>query len=100
MGRTQGGAWIQNSDQMLEIVLEFIETIIPNQNFLLAGGSYGGYLARRVVCKKAEYINGLLLICPLIIPQANRRVLPEHVTLVRDDNLLSRLSEGEKREFE
>ncbi len=100
MGKTKGESWIQSSDQMLEIILEFIDTVIPNQTFLLAGESYGGYLARGVIHKKIELIDGLLLICPLIIPQANNRVLPENVTLVRDDNLISRLSEGDRREFE
>src|SRR3989442_15779453 len=36
-------------DQMLDAVLAFIDTVIPGQRFVLAGLSYGGYLARSVV---------------------------------------------------
>lgn len=45
MGKTPAKEWITNSDQMLEIVLDFINAVIPNQQFVLAGNSYGGYLA-------------------------------------------------------
>jgi len=46
MGQTKGRPWITGSDQMLDIILEFIDGIIPAQDFLLIGQSYGGYLAR------------------------------------------------------
>ncbi|TMD69519.1 MAG: alpha/beta hydrolase, partial [Chloroflexi bacterium] len=40
-------------DQMLDVVLAFIDTVIPGQRFVLAGLSYGGYLARGVVSRRA-----------------------------------------------
>ena len=46
MGKTRGQPWITGSDQMLSLVLEFIDGIIPHQHFVVAGESYGGYLAR------------------------------------------------------
>ena len=67
MGKTPSKEWITNSDQMLDVVLAFIDSIIPNQHFVLAGESYGAYLARGIVQRKSELVDGLLLICPLVI---------------------------------
>src|SRR2546429_6544288 len=48
-------------DQMLDVVLAFIDTVIPGQRFVLAGLSYGGYLARGVGSRSAPSIHGVLL---------------------------------------
>jgi len=100
MGKTPGKAWITNSDQMLDVVLEFIDQVIPGQRFLLAGESYGGYLARGIIYRKPAIVDGLLLICPLIIPDHAKRAVPPHVALVKDPALLSGLAPSEREEFE
>lgn len=87
MGKTAAEEWITSSDQMLEIVLDFINSVIPNQHFLLAGDSYGGYLARGTIYRIAKKVDGLLLICPTIIADHTKRVLPKHVTLVKKGSL-------------
>jgi pimeloyl-ACP methyl ester carboxylesterase len=46
MGETTGKDWITTHDQMLNIVLDFIDSLIPGQRFVVAGTSYGAYLAR------------------------------------------------------
>ena len=84
MGNTQGPDWISNSDQMLEAVLDFIEAVIPQQPFTLAGYSYGAYLARGVVCRKFNLVEGLMLICPVVIADHSKRSRPAHKTLVKD----------------
>jgi len=67
MGKTKGERWIANSDRMLDVLVEFVEKVIPRDNFLLAGESYGGYMARGIIHKMADRVDGLLLICPAII---------------------------------
>lgn len=99
MGRTPAEEWITNSDQMLEIVLDFINAVIPNQRFVLAGDSYGGYLARGIIHRMHEKVNGLLLICPVITANRAERVLPKHVTLVKSDSLPSDLYPQETQMF-
>lgn len=64
MGKTKGESWITGADHMLELVLGFIDAIIPNQVFVLVGESYGGFLSRAIINKRASLIDGLLLICP------------------------------------
>jgi pimeloyl-ACP methyl ester carboxylesterase len=106
MGRTGGKPWITGSDQMLEILLAFIDAVIPGERFLLAGESYGGYLARGAVKKRPAMIDGMLLICPLVAPWV---VTPEGTykgdvpalrVLERDPELLQSLSETERAQFE
>lgn len=100
MGKTPGPEWIVNSDQMLEIMLEFIERVIPDQHFVLAGQSYGGYLARGIVYHKPELVDGLLLICPMSIANPTKGTLPPHCILVKDPQLLSYLPQMEREAFE
>lgn len=100
MGETPGEEWIYNSDRMLEVVSNFIEAVIPNQQFVLAGYSYGGYLARGIIYHKRELVGGLLLLCPIIVADRDKRNLPQHVTLVKEYPLPSKLYPDETKNFE
>ena len=62
MGKTPGASWIVNDDQVLAVVLDFIDHLIPGERFVIAGQSSGGYLAQGVVYHRAEMVDGLLLI--------------------------------------
>lgn len=95
MGKTKGGEWADSSDRILEVVLRFIECVIPGEEFILAGESYGGYLARGVVSRKIDYVKGLLLICPVIIADREKRTLPPHVTLASDSGFIAGLDAEE-----
>lgn len=99
MGKTKAENWIINSDVMLDIVIDFIEKIIPNKNFLLAGESYGGYLSRGIVYRIANRVDGLLLLCPAIIADFKKRNIPPHIILKRDDKLLSQLEPSDAEGF-
>ncbi len=99
MGQTKGKDWIDSSDKMLKIILEFVEQVIPRQKFLIVGESYGAYLARGIVYTKPASVDGMCLLCPLIVADVNKRTLPHPLILLRDEELLSRLSEYEANEF-
>ena len=105
MGKTKGQPWIDGSDRMLEVILEFIEGIIPGQQFVLAGESYGGYLARGLIHQRPEIVDGLLLICPLFTPYVTtpdgvyKGDVPEFRVLERDEALLQELSEEERAQL-
>lgn len=91
MGKTSGADWITTQDQMLDVVLSFIDEVIPGQPFVVAGTSYGGYLARGIVYRKSHLMNGLLLMVPLIEADDEKATLPSHVTLVEDASIFSRV---------
>lgn len=100
MGKTKGEDWITSSDKMLEVVLEFIEKVIPGQRYLIAGESYGGYLSRGVLYRHEDKIDGIFLLCPVINGRDNDRILPEKTILVRDQSLLDSLSKEQAEGFE
>lgn len=79
--------WLKGSDQMLEVVLEFIDKIIPGEQFLLIGHSYGGYLARGVIKHRSDKVAGVLMVVPTIIAETEKRTLPQHVVLSSDLDL-------------
>src|SRR5690349_20838838 len=45
MGKTRGPEWLTSQDQILEVIIELIQTVAPNQRFVVSGLSWGGYLA-------------------------------------------------------
>lgn len=94
MGNTKAADWLTSSDQMLDILLGFIDQVIPNQHFILAGESYGGHLARAILHERASQVDGLLLICPSVGKQK-----AHYVTLEKDEELISSLTEEERRDF-
>lgn len=84
MGKTPANEWIKNSDDMVTFLSMFIERVIPNEHFIVASYSYGGYLARGLISKKKEEIKGAIFICPLIIPEDNKRDVPQKIFYVKD----------------
>jgi len=99
MGRTQAGEWINSADQMLEVILEFIDQVIPEQSFTLVGHSYAGYLARGIVYHRKQAVKGLFLLAPWIKYYQKDRIIPEKVTLVEDPILLAQLAPDEAEGF-
>jgi pimeloyl-ACP methyl ester carboxylesterase len=99
MGRTRKESWIDCSDRVLEVVLAFVERVLPNQDFLVVGQSYGGYLARGLIYKRRESVQGLLLICPLIRATQEDRSLPARRIIVEDRRLISELEPSDANEF-
>lgn len=89
MGKTSGTDWITTQDQMLDVALSFIDKVIPGQRFVVAGTSYGGYLARGIVYRKSPLMNGLLLMVPQIQADYEKATLPSHITLVEDTSIFS-----------
>jgi pimeloyl-ACP methyl ester carboxylesterase len=65
-GQTPAAPWIHNSDDMLDILCEFVDSIIGQENFLLTGCSYGGYLSLGLIHKMGARIDGVLLLVAMI----------------------------------
>ncbi|MBY9080066.1 alpha/beta hydrolase [Paenibacillus sp. HN-1] len=99
MGKTRGYSEIENSDEMLEAVLALIDSMLPGESFALAGESYGGYIARGIIAKMPERVNGAALICPMIIPEKQDRTLPPHTIIRQDASLAERLTPEELADF-
>ncbi|MBN2002463.1 MAG: alpha/beta hydrolase [Anaerolineae bacterium] len=96
MGKTKGADWITNSDGMLEFVLAFVDEVSPHEPFLIVGESYGGYLARGVVLKRPDDVDGMLLICPLVFPDDEQRDVSPCPVVARDPVLYESLDPEER----
>ncbi len=95
-GKTPAPEGIIDQDQVLDVLLKFIDTVIPGQRFVVGGVSRGGYLARGIVYSRPEFVDGLLLVVPAAgaVPQS---YVPEHVALVKDISAISDLNPKETK---
>lgn len=92
MGKTPASDAIVSADDMLDLILGFIDAMIPGERFTLIGQSYGGYLARGVLARKADKIDGMSLICPVTVPERSKRDLPPRTVIKKDEAFLATLS--------
>lgn len=99
MGRSKAPEWLHSSDQVLDLVVQFCEKAIEGV-FLLAGESYGGYIARGLVSRIPDRVGGVLLICPVIVGDRAKRRLPPRTVFVRDEGLLASIGPEDRRFFE
>lgn len=95
MGKTPGKEEITNQDAILEIVSEFMQTVAPNERFVVAGHSYGGYLCHGLTYRQPKMIDGVFLFAPPIEADSTKRPLPPHQVLVEDPQFLAVLTAQE-----
>jgi pimeloyl-ACP methyl ester carboxylesterase len=98
MGKTRGPEWLVSQDQVLDVLAEFVERVIPGQRFCVAGLSYGGLLAQGLVQRLGERLDGLLLIVPSMGPKG-KRDLPAQRVLARGKLEFASLSAAAEASF-
>ena len=96
MGRTPGADWITCQDHMLEVALEFLDTVAPGERFAVAGVSLGGYLARGIVQKRLAQVDGVMLAVPVVGTAEAKRDRPQHQVLAHDPDFVTALEENER----
>jgi pimeloyl-ACP methyl ester carboxylesterase len=95
-GKTEWPQWITSQDQVLDLLCDFIDQIIPGKPFTLAGLSWGGMLSLGIISRRVEMVEGLFLSVPTVNVEKSKRNLPEHITLVKDHDFVEKLQEDEK----
>lgn len=85
MGKTKGPDWLTCQDQVLDVLVEFIDRVIPGERFSIAGLSYGGLLAQGLVQRLGERMDGVLLVVPSMGPKAKRNLPRQRI--LRQDTL-------------
>ncbi len=95
MGRTPAADWITHQDQILAIVSECIQVIAPAQRYVVAGISYGGYLARGLIHQSGAQIDGAFLLVPRIDYDPAKQNHPAHHILHEDPQFLAALTPEE-----
>src|SRR3954466_9525114 len=94
-GRTPGADWISSQDDILEATLEFLEGIAPGERFIVAGYSFGGYLAQGMVYKRGELMDGVMLGAPAVGVDPAERNYPPHEVLVHDPEFVAAVGTDE-----
>ena len=95
MGKTPGAEWIATQDDMLAVVLGFLDAVAPGERVVVVGSSYGGFLARGVLHERMAQMDGLMLWAPSVTSANGERHLPPPRTLVRDPGVLATLAPDE-----
>jgi pimeloyl-ACP methyl ester carboxylesterase len=75
MGRTPAPESINSADDVLDVLLAFIDGVIGDRPLLVAGHSAGGYYAQAIASRRPEQVAGLALLCPLL---TGIHDVPEH----------------------
>lgn len=97
MGMSTAGD-VTCSDDMLEILHSFAEEIV-GEKFIIAGESYGGYLARGFVKQYPEMVNGIIFLCPLVYPGTRQGRVEPLTVIKRDEKFLSTLTKEQYDSF-
>ena len=85
-GETPGADWITSTNEVLDAVEDFVDHTIPNGRFVVAGTSYGAYIARGLVYRRGAEMDGLLLNVPLM--RYTKPTLPNRNVLLRDAGMM------------
>jgi len=84
MGRTPAPETVRSADDVLEVLLAFIDGVIGDQPLLIAGHSAGAYFAQAIAGRRPEQVVGLVLLCPLL---AGIHDVPEHDVIFGSGNV-------------
>ena len=89
LGKSPANPLIENADDMLNTLFQFIEQLLGSEHFFLMGQSYGGYLALGLAQQLPERIKGVYFLCPCVVAKRERRTLPARAVMKREDVALS-----------
>jgi pimeloyl-ACP methyl ester carboxylesterase len=98
-GKSPADPSISTHEEVLELILVFMSEILPGQGYAVAGESRGGYLARGIVGRKPDLVDGALFIVPGRYAVCAEDSVPPHVTLTRADELAATLAQNEVGRF-
>lgn len=99
-GRSKARPSIKNTDDMLAAVVNLLDSLLPNEPFVVCAYSYGAMIARGLARARPSRVRGMFLFAPVTVAEPSRRALPEHRVLHKDRAFVSRLSPEELADFE
>lgn len=99
MGNSDAPLELASADAILNVLVSFIKSTVNDEHFLLIAQSYGCYLARGVLAKFQKQTDGLMMICPVGVPEQNKRNIPKLLTKFEDSDYFCRLDDVSKNSF-
>lgn len=98
MGQSDAPDWLKTQDQVLEVIMQFVDEAISGERFCVAGLSYGGLLAQGLVYHLAHQIDGVLFIVPTMA-SIDKQALPSPIIMYEEGLDFSGLDENQINEF-
>lgn len=89
---------VQSTEDMVQIILAFIDDMIGERSFSLIGHSFGGYIAQGILTHRADRVEGLCLLASAL--HLRERTLPEKVIKDRDETSLGKVERDIRTAFE
>ena len=90
MGQSVPAPALTDADAMVDTLVDWVDAVLGGAPFLLAGQSYGGYLALGLLCSRlAGRVAGLMLLCPVTRAAREARTLPPHIRVTEDAALMA-----------
>ncbi|WP_123040979.1 alpha/beta fold hydrolase [Cohnella candidum] len=99
-GKSRIDPSVRGTEDFLAMLLEFVDRVLPDERFAIAGMSYGGLLAQGIIHHRPERIDGICLIAPNVQLAEGERDLPAKRVLEKDDTLLATLEPDIRTAFE
>lgn len=93
-------AGVNSTSDVVQAVDELIAEEVGDDTFLIVGESYGGYLAREIVRRRRTQVAGMALVCPVAEPRQERRHLPDHEVVIRDEVAVASMPAEDRESFE
>lgn len=95
-GGTPAHPSVDSAEATAELLVDLMDAVAPGQRYAVVGESWGGHVARGVLARRPDLL-GMALVCPAVRSGVADVDPPQAV--VRDEDLLAELSEGQRQAF-
>ena len=96
MGLTPGADWITSQQDMLTVLSDFIDAVIPGQRFAVVGMSFGGYMTLGLVHERRDDLDGVMLWAPAVQLDRDRSLMPPHQVFDQDPDVVASVGTDEQ----
>jgi pimeloyl-ACP methyl ester carboxylesterase len=95
-GATPAPEWLDSDDEVLDVLTDFVDAVTGTERLVVVGSSWGAYHAHALANRRADRIDGLMLVVPVARVQGGDRDVPPHTVLVADPAAIADVHAGEE----
>jgi len=95
-GATPAPDWLDSEDEVLDVLVDFVDALTGGERLVVVGSSWGGYLGHALANRRADRIDGLMLTAPLARADPTRRNVPPRTVIVADPAAVADVKPGEE----
>jgi pimeloyl-ACP methyl ester carboxylesterase len=95
-GATPAPEWLSTQDHMLSIVRDFIDVVLPEGSFAIAGSSYGGHVALGLIRSIPDRLSGAGFLVPAVPAPDGALDAADALVLFEDTSIFADLAPDEE----